>query len=332
MTAMRKVKLGIIGTGLAARNLHLPALMNLKSKFKIIAVCNHTEKKAKDFAKLVGDVPYYLDYKELLERDDIEAVLITLPIELNYKVCRDAMAAGKHVLLEKPLSANLREAKQLLALEKKYKTVKMVGENYRYRNIFLKAKKYIDEGKIGKVYSFNWNVFQRVDTTKDYGATLWRQQHQYPGGFLLDGGVHYVAAIRYLLGDFKFISPLTDSVDSRVGKLDTLMLQFISEKGIPGILNLFFSVQAHSEDRLLIFGDKGTIEILSSVLLLKKEGKKDKVENLEDQLGFENELNEFYKAVVKGQKVISSFKEAYGDMEVIINAVKAAKNKRKVNL
>lgn len=83
---MRKVKLGIIGTGLAAKNLLLPALQKLKNKFEIVAVCNHTEKKAKEFSKLVGGVPVYNDYQELLKRDDVEAVDITLPIHLNYKV------------------------------------------------------------------------------------------------------------------------------------------------------------------------------------------------------------------------------------------------------
>lgn len=328
---MKKVKLGIIGTGLAARNLHLPALKNLQSKFTITAVCNHTEKKAKEFSQLAGNVPYHLDYNELLAREDVEAVIIALPIELNFEVCKKAMEAGKHVFLEKPLAANLHQAKQLLSGEKKYKTVKMVGENYRYRQVFLKAEKYIKEGKIGKPFAFNWNMFQRVDPKKEYGATKWRQKHKYPGGFILDGGVHYIAAVRTILGEIKSGNAIIKSVNSKVGELDTFSFQFVTKKGTAGLLNLFFSVQAHSEDRMLIFGDKGSIEILSSVLILKKEGSDDKVEDYDDQLGFENELNDFYNAIVKRKKVRSTFREAYRDMEIIINALNAAKNNRKVN-
>ena len=82
----RKIKLGIIGTGLAAKNLHLPALQKLKDNFEITAVCNHTEKKAREFSELIGGVKYYLDHKELLKDKNVEAVDITLPIDLNYKV------------------------------------------------------------------------------------------------------------------------------------------------------------------------------------------------------------------------------------------------------
>jgi len=328
---MRKVKLGIIGTGLAAKNLHLPALQQLKSKFEIVAVCNHTEKKAKDFSKLVGGVPYHLDYKELLKRKDVEAVLISLPIDLNYRVAKDSISAEKHVILEKPLAANMREAKQLLEFSKKCKTIMMVAENFIYRKVFHKAKNYIDKGKIGKPYAVNWNLYYYVTTDKDYWSTKWRQKHEHPGGFLLDAGVHNVAAIRMLLGDFKSGNALIKSVNPKIGTFDTAAFQFELKNGIIGLYNLYFSVNGHWEDKLLIFGDKGSIEINTNILTLKQEGKKDKTEDLSDGHGYDAEFNDFYNAIVKGTKVNYSFKEAYRDMEIILGALKSAKNNRRVN-
>ena len=111
---MKKVKLGIIGCGIAAQSLHWPALQKLKDKFEITVICNHTEKKAKDFSKILGGVPYVLDYHDLLQRSDVEAVDIALPIPLNFQVTKDALLAGKHVIVEKPLAANLSEAKMML--------------------------------------------------------------------------------------------------------------------------------------------------------------------------------------------------------------------------
>ena len=90
----RKIKLGIIGTGLAAKTLDLPALKRLSNKFEITTVCNHTEKKAKEFSELIGGVKYYLDYRELLKDENVEAVDITLPIDLNYKVTVDSLKSG----------------------------------------------------------------------------------------------------------------------------------------------------------------------------------------------------------------------------------------------
>jgi len=328
---MRKVKLGIIGTGLAAKNLHLPALQKLKNKFEITAVCNHTEKKAKEFAKLVGGVPYYLDYREMLKRDDIEAIDITMPIHLNYIAARDSINAGKHVILEKPLAGKLREAKLLLELDKKTKTVNMVAENFRYRKIFHKAKEFIDKGKIGKPYAVNWNLYYHVTTDKDYWSTKWRQKHEHPGGFLLDAGVHNVAAIRMILGDFKSGNALIKSVNPKIGTFDTTAFQFELKNGIVGLYNLYFSVNSHWEDKLLIFGDKGSIEINTNLLTLKQEGKKDKTEDLTDGHGYDAEFNDFYNAIVKGTKVEYSFKEAYRDMEIVLGALKSAENNRKVN-
>ena len=328
---MRKVKLGIIGTGLAAKNLHWPALKKLQNKFEIVAICNHTRKKAEDFSKMIGGAEIHLDYKDLLNRNDVEAVDIALPINLNYQAARDSIKAGKHVFLEKPLAGNMREAKQLLGYDKKYNTVNMVAENFRYRKVFHRAKQLIEKGKIGKPYAVNWNLYYHVTSDKDYAATKWRQNHKYPGGFMLDAGVHNIAAIRMILGDFKFGNALTTSVNKKIGELDTMAFQFQLRNGIIGSYNLYFSVNGHWEDKLLIFGDKGSIEINTNVLTLKQEGKKEKTEDLTDGHGYDGEFNDFYNAIVKGTKVDYSFKEAYRDMEIVIGALNSAKNKRRVN-
>ena len=130
---MEKIKIGIIGCGIAARDLHLPALNRLKDKFEITAVCNHTIDKAKSFSDLVGGVPYFKDYHDLLNRQDVDAVDVVLPIGLNPKVTHDALRAGKHIMVEKPLAANLEDARKMLDLEKQYPQTTMVAENYRYR-------------------------------------------------------------------------------------------------------------------------------------------------------------------------------------------------------
>lgn len=321
---MRKVKLGIIGTGLAARNLHLPALRKLKNKFEITAVCNHTERKAKQFSKLVGDVPYYLDYRDLLKKEDVDAVDIALPIDLNDKVAKESIKAGKHVILEKPLAGSMSDAKKLVEIDKKCKTINMVAENFRYRKVFHRAKELIENGRIGKPYAVNWNLYYYVTSDKDYAATEWRQNHKYPGGFMLDAGVHNIAAIRMILGDFKYGRALTTSINRSIGKPDTMAFQFELKNGIIGLYNLYFSVNGHWEDKLLIFGDKGSIEINTDLLILKQEGKKDKTEDLTDGHGYDAEFNDFHNAIVKARKVDYTFKEAYRDMEIVMDAIKSS--------
>ena len=319
---MTPIKLGIIGCGIAARDLHYPALQKLKDKFEITVVCNHTEPKAKSFAEMVGNVPYVLDYHDLLNRDDVEAVDIVLPIHLNYQVTKDTLAAGKHVIVEKPLAANLNQADEMLTFDQKYSPVKMVAENFRYRKTFYRVKELMDSNTIGTPYSVFWNVFHYVDKSNNkYALTEWRIHHQYPGGFITDGGVHNMAALRYFFGNITPGHAFTKSINPDIGELDTMSFQFSTESGVAGVFNVFFSANGYSENRIIILGDRGTLIIESNTITVKKRGETDRVETIEDDGGYQGQFEDFYEALRNGTPVKSSFSEAYQDFVAILGAL-----------
>ncbi|MGD8781709.1 MAG: Gfo/Idh/MocA family oxidoreductase [Ignavibacteria bacterium] len=327
---MKKIKLGIIGTGIAAEHLHLPALLKLKSKIQIAKVCNHAEEKAKRFAKLAGSVPYATDYREILNDPGIDAVDILLPIVLNYKVTKEALKAGKHVLVEKPIAANLAEAKKMFKFPGEYNKVMMVAENFRYKKIFRKAKSLLDKNVIGKIYSLKYDVFHNVSENNMYAKTKWRKNHKYAGGFITDGGVHFIAGIRYLLGEITSGTAYAVSVNNKIGELDTLNLQFEMDNNVNGTFNMYYSSRGYQGDRVLIFGEKGTLEINGSKVFVRKEDKPVKEYDCKDDGGFYSELNNFYNAITKGEKIIGTFEEAYKDLNVVMGALKSAKTKKKV--
>ena len=328
----RKIKLGIIGTGLAANILHLPALKRLSDKYEITAVCNHTEKKAKEFSKLIGGVKYYLDYKKLLDDEDVDAVDITLPIDLNYRVTIDSLKAGKHVFLEKPLAGSLVEAKRMLLLESKYIQVTLLAENFRYRKVYNSVKDLLKKKSIGKVYAAQWDVFYQVTSERDYGATKWRQKHKYVGGFMLDAGVHNIAALRMLFGEVKSVAAFTDSINSKIGKPDTMSVQMIFSSGVKVIYNLFFSVKHHWENKLLVFGDNGTIEVNDDLIALKLNDNTPQLTDASDFGGYDEEFMDFYNAIVNRKKVNSAFIDGYKDMEVVFAALKSADKNKVINI
>jgi predicted dehydrogenase len=326
---MRTIKLGIIGCGIATRELHFPALQKLTGKVKIIVVCNHTEPKAKSFAEMAGGVPYVLDYHQLLQRPDVEAVDIVLPIHLNYQVTRDALEAGKHVIVEKPLAANLNEANEMLNFEKQFYQVKMVAENFRYRTTFYRVKEILETGEIGKPYSIFWNIFYYVDIQSKYAQTKWRIHHQYPGGFITDGGVHNIAVIRYLFGDIISGCAFTKSINPEIGKLDTMSFQFSTESDVDGVFNVFFSSNGYSENRIIILGYKGSIVIENYTITIKKQGQPDQIETVKDDGGYRGQFEDFYEAITTGKPVKSSFSEAYQDFVTILNALESAEKEQK---
>lgn len=319
---MDKIKLGIIGCGLAAEHLHLPALQKLSGKFKITQVCNHTEPKARRFAKLAGNVPWVLDYHQVLANPDVDAVLIALPIELNYRTTLDAVKAGKHVLLEKPLAANLEEARKMLLFNKLYKSVMMVAENFRFHPMLLKIKEIMRSGEIGNVFAASWNVFSLLTFENKYAQTKWRIDHKYPGGFITDAGVHYTAGLRLLFGEIIEDKSFFKSVNPAIGSHDTWSYLFRTALNISGTFNLHFSVNGLNENELVIFGDSGTIRanIYKTEINILKEQKSEKI-FVENDIGYYDQLLAFYDTVRKSAPNRSDFKEAYRDLELIISAM-----------
>jgi len=330
---MNRIGLGIIGCGIAARKLHLPALRALADRFVIAAVCNHTAPKAEEFAHMVGGVPYLLKYKDLLLRDDVEAVDIALPIHLNYKVTKDALEAGKHVIVEKPIAANMVEARKMLGFTRRYPRVMMVAENCRYQSIFKRSKELLQDGAIGQPYSAVWNIFQRVTSEENpYARTAWRINHRYEGGFLTDAGVHHIAVLRSLFGEIKWVSGVSRSVNPTIGRLDTLSFLFEASQGLKGVFNLYFSAIGYAENQLLVFGTGGTLIVEGTSIRLKRVGKADLVEIAPDDGGFIEEFLDFYEAIRKGTKVRSTFMEGVRDLRVILGALDSARTGRKERL
>jgi len=320
---MQPIKLGVIGTGLAARRLHWPALKKLSSKFKITMVCNHTEQKARSFARLVGDVPYVLDYHDLLDNPQIEAVNIILPIEFNHIVTQEALAAGKHVMVEKPLAYNLDEARKMLSFPEIYPNlVMMVAENFRYKPLLLRIAEIINEGEIGVPYSALWNNLSMVDDTNPYAKTIWRINHKYSGGFITDGGIHNIAAIRDLFGDISWGQSLTHQINPEIGEIDTFSFQFKTNRAVTGMLNIFLSAVGQSENRLTILGTTGSLVLEDNKITVQFSGQTDRTETIEDDGGYEGEFADFYAAIRQGSKPISTFTEAYKDLETILSAIK----------
>ncbi len=330
---MKKVRLGIIGCGIAAKELHLPAIKKLKDKFEIVAACNRTEKKAKEYSRLTGGITYTTDCREIFKNPEIDAVVIAVPIELNYKFAVEAIKSGKHIFLEKPLAAKPREAKKLLALQKRTSSTCFLAENYRFDTLYLEIKKILNEKVIGDVYSVVWNVFNNLTLKDKYAQTLWRQKNKYPGGFIYDGGVHNIAVLRMLFGDIESGYASMKTINPEIGTEDTFSFLFNFNKSLHGALNIFFSVRGFHSNNLIILGTKGSLIVQSNnQIIIKKDGRKEQKINIKTDGGYENEFLHFYRIVKKGAENLSPFEEGYKDMMTLQRAFESAKKNRLVKI
>ncbi len=146
---MNKVRLGIIGLGVQGP-LHAEWSANLREA-ELVAVCDVIESKAKELASKYN-CDAYTDYHELLERKDINAVIIVTPPYTHAQVAIDALRAGKHAAVEKPLCMDLQEANEMINAAKKSGMLDCYFENLCYAPAYSAAKKIISDGGVGDVF------------------------------------------------------------------------------------------------------------------------------------------------------------------------------------
>ena len=143
----KKLNIGLIGCGYWGNNLmrifyQLGVLDTVSDK-------NHNIKK--QVSKLSKEVNFTTNYKQILENKNIEAVVIATPAITHFKIVCEALYSKKHVFVEKPLCLNFKDGKKLVALAEKNKCKLMVGHLLLYHPAFIKMKKEIEKGLIGKI-------------------------------------------------------------------------------------------------------------------------------------------------------------------------------------
>jgi len=170
---------------------------------RMVACCDIDEKKAKE-AGGKFDIPnVFTDYEELLRLDEIDAVSVCTPNFAHKKPTVAALKAGKHVLVEKPMAMNAKEAAEMVRASKKSGMKLMVGLNYRWGASVQALKRYRDAGDFGEIY------FARSQCLRRRGIPGWgvfTQKDKQGGGPLVDLGVHVIDSTLYLMGFPKPVS------------------------------------------------------------------------------------------------------------------------------
>jgi predicted dehydrogenase len=193
------LNVGIVGCGLVGqrRAQHLAGARLLH--------CADTDLlRASQLASSSYGCTFGTDWRELLDRTDIDALIVATPHDVQAGIVRAAISAGKHVLVEKPSARNVDELDGLRQLAARCNVRVRVGFNHRYHRAFQQARLLVDSGVLGQL------LFVRAH----YGhggrlgyANEWRAQPQRSGGGeLLDQGVHLIDLARWFLGEFVEVS------------------------------------------------------------------------------------------------------------------------------
>lgn len=315
---MEKVRLGYIGCGICARDLHWPALQQLKDRFEIVNVCSRTAAKAEAFAGLVGAPRFCTQVEELLADAEVEAVVINYPFEQNCALTQAAIAAGKHVLVEKPMAGDMEQAREMLALEQPSGPVTMIAENFYYRKSVLTAADWIQAGKIGAPTAALVQVLSHFPRdAKWLVESDWRRDCV--GGIMLDRDVHWFAAIRTLFGEVRSAVGYQRTIRGDVGPAEQVSLHMVFENGAMGTFTDIASIVGVQQMPFILVGSEGTITIenFQRVTLQTLAGETQTVEFPEgDGGGYVEEFEDFYRAIRTGSTPRASFAQCYKDLQL----------------
>ncbi|MEW5974474.1 MAG: Gfo/Idh/MocA family oxidoreductase [Acidobacteriota bacterium] len=246
---MRNIKVGVIGTGFIGPA-HVEALRRTGSA-EVIALAEMNQALAEEKASSLNISRAYGDYRKLLRDPDVEAVHNCTPNALHFKINQEIIAAGKHIISEKPLAVTSRESKQLVSLARKAGVVHGINFNYRFYPLIQHARANVADGKIGQVrlvhgsYLQDWLLF---DT--DYN---WRLEPKVGGASraVADIGSHWCDLVQHVTG-LKIVEVMADlSTIIPIRKKPKKAIETFAGKGLKP--SDYESVRINTEDYASVF-------------------------------------------------------------------------------
>jgi predicted dehydrogenase len=249
---MKKIKWGILGTGNIANSFARDFIYVQNGV--IHAVASRSIQKSKEFADRHGIITAYGSYEDLFRDTEITVIYIATPHHLHLKNASEAMKNGKAVLCEKPITINTNEFHQLIDVAKSTGMYLMEAMWTYFLPPILKAKSWVDEGKIGNPVYVKADFGFKADEEKN----LRLFDPAMAGGALLDIGIYPIALACLFYNQLpKNISVISNKTNTGVDSSETIFMEYLHG----GFANLSASFLYDMPNEALLIGDEGYIRI-----------------------------------------------------------------------
>ena len=220
MAATKPLRIGLIGCGFMGRThsngyKRVGDFFDLEYRPVLQAACARNEGAARAFAARWGYASVETDWRKLVERDDIDAVDICTPNNTHAPIALAAAKAGKMILCEKPLAMDLVEGQTMVDAIEAAGVPNTVWYNYRRAPAVTLAKRFIDEGRLGRIFHYRANFLQDWTISADLpqgGAGLWRLDSAAAGsGVTGDLLAHCIDTALWLNGSITTVTAMTET-------------------------------------------------------------------------------------------------------------------------
>ena len=256
------IRYGIIGCGRIAPR-HAQSLQQV-SAAHLVAVADLVESRASHFAAEYG-ASAHTDYHELLARDDIDAVSVCVPSGLHAQVAIDAMHAGKHVLVEKPIAITLADADRMIEVSRSSgRTMGVVLQN-RYNHPMQALRQAIDAGKLGHLHLGSACV--RWYRPQSYYEDGWHGTWAMDGGALMNQSIHHIDALQWLMGPVATVNAFTATRAHKMEAEDVgVAVVRFANGALATIEGSTLTWPQNLEGSVAVFGEHGSVKIGGTAL------------------------------------------------------------------
>ena len=344
---MKKINISIVGTGLMGLQ-HIKAISKSKKAnlHSIVDISDNAKKLSNKYK-----IPLYSDVSSLLKANQLDAVIVATPNQLHEKHTISFLKKKIPVLLEKPISDNIKSAKKIIISSKKNKTPLLIGYHRRHNAIVSKVKTIIRSGKLGNIVSAN--VLCWLYKHKEYFKESWRTSRG--GGPLGINLVHDIDMICYLLGSIRYVQAFRTNKNRKFKVEDTATVSLIFESGALCTLNISDTIVAPwsyeltagenpaypvtNQSAYMIGGTKGSIQFPNlKYWFYKKERswwnkiflKSDL--NKKDDNTLVNQIDHFSDVVLKKVKPKVNGNDGLNSLKIFAAITKSAKTGKKIKI
>lgn len=244
--------IGLIGCGAVATYCHLPALRRIRG-VRLVAAAD-PDVQARSRAAAASGAQAFATHAELLAREDVHGVVISVPPALHAAVAADAVRAGKAIYLEKPVTLELEEARSLQALVADAGVEAVMGFNRRAHPLYVQARGLVRDGVIGTVRHVQMAFCEPVPPA---GLPPWKLARATGGGALLDLASHHVDLLRWFLG--VEVADVRSTSASLSSEEDHATVRLTMENGVTA--DGVYSFRAGYADHLEFTGERGSLRV-----------------------------------------------------------------------
>ena len=333
---MDRIKVGVVGLGWVTQVFHVPAMLKLKEA-ELVAVCDKDRGKARLVGEKIGVKRVYYDIRQMLQDEEMDALIIATPTDAHVETTLAALEAGKDVLVEKPIARTWSEAVEIARAGKEAKRKVMVGMNHRFRPDTMILKSFVQANELGKVY------FTRAGwLRKRVSDAAWPvQKEKAGGGVMLDLGIVMLDLCLWMLNYPEVKRVSADVFKHRTKSVEDTALVSITLKDASRIHFEVSWTMSLDDDVYFchLFGPEGSASV--NPLRIHKD-LNGTVANLAPtkqeppqtylRRSYENELRHFIGAVQNRHPVISTADDAVQRMKIVEAIYKSARQGKEVAL